>query len=158
MRSGFSLIEVVIVLLIAGVLGGVVAPQIAKYTSKRSVDNARTALVHTAAQARAQAVQTGQEVEMLVRPMSNSVVVVNAAGDTVAKLDLEHGPVRATLVGTSAANGTPSNAEFVVCYVPRGYARPACGDYALPRTVVFASLGGRDTARAVVNVGQVERQ
>jgi prepilin-type N-terminal cleavage/methylation domain-containing protein len=157
MRSGFSLIEVIIVLLIAGVLGGLAAPQISKYTSKRAVHNASTALVHTAAQARAQAIQTGQEVEMRVRPTSNSVVIVSA-GDTVGRLDLASGPVRATLVGTAAGTATPSTAEFVVCYVPRGYARPSCGDDKLPRTITFASPSARDTARAVITVGQVERQ
>jgi prepilin-type N-terminal cleavage/methylation domain-containing protein len=157
MRSGFSLIEVVIVVLIVGVLGGIVVPQISRYTSKRSVANARDAFIHTAAQARAAAIRTGDQVQMRVRPAGDSVVIVTAAHDTVAVLDLRGGSVQADLLG-SKRDGAISAANFEVCYVPRGYALPVCGNHPVHRTVVFVSKAGRDTAAVSLSVGQVERQ
>jgi prepilin-type N-terminal cleavage/methylation domain-containing protein len=157
-RPGFTLVEVLFVVLIVGILGGVTVPKISAYTSHRSAVNARDAFIRTAALARAAAIQTGDQVEMRVNPAGDSVVVVTAASDTVGVLDLRTGAIRSNLSGSRPTGGAFSTAGFRVCYVPRGYARPTCGGAVLPREVTFISPGGGHTATAVVSISQVGLQ
>jgi prepilin-type N-terminal cleavage/methylation domain-containing protein len=164
LRPGFTLIEVVIVLLILGVLGAIAVPGFRKYTDQRAVNNARDAFIRTAAQARAESIRTGDRVEMHIDPAADMVVVIGAESDTLATLDLRNGPIRANLTGTAfdgpnVSSGSVSTPQFRVCYVPRGYALPACGTgNDLPRLVHFASLSGGHTGWARVTVGQAERR
>jgi hypothetical protein len=81
------------------------------------------------------------------------VTVVTAAGETVAVLDLRNGPIR----GSLDIPNRESSGEFIVCYVPRGYARPECGGESIPRIITLASPTGRHTARVRINLGQAER-
>jgi prepilin-type N-terminal cleavage/methylation domain-containing protein len=152
-RPGFTLIEVIIVVMIAAILGGVAVPQIGKFTSRRAVSNASDAFIRTAAQARAAAIRTGDEVVMRVDAANDRVTIVTAAGDTVATLDLANGPIQAGLEIPSHTGTGP----FLVCYVPRGYARSPCGNDALPKTFRFVSPSQKDTARARIYLTQANR-
>lgn len=153
-RPGFTLIEVLLVALILAIVGGIAAPQISKAANQRTVNNARDAFIRTAAQARAAAIQTGDEVEMRIDPASDRVTVVAADGDTLAILDLRNGPIRASL---SIRDRSATAGEFLACYVPRGYARPDCGNESVRQTVDFVGPGGKHTAAARLTISQAER-
>jgi prepilin-type N-terminal cleavage/methylation domain-containing protein len=152
-RPGFTLIEVVIVVVIAAILGGIAVPQIGIFTSRRAVSNASDAFVRAAALARAEAIKSGDDVEMRIDPATDRVTIVNSAGDIVFTLDLANGPIQARL----EIPGWTANRPFLVCYVPRGYARALCGNDAVPQTFRFVSPSGRDTASARIYLTQAGR-
>jgi prepilin-type N-terminal cleavage/methylation domain-containing protein len=153
-RPGFTLIEVLFVLLIVGIVGGIAIPRIGTFTSHRGVNNARDAFIRTGAQARAAAIQTGNDVEMRIDPANDRVTVVTVTNDTIAVLDLRNGPIQADL----SIPGRTATGAFLVCYVPRGYARPDCGGESIPKTVRFVSVSGKHTAEARILLTQVERR
>lgn len=143
------MVEVLFVLVISGVLGVMAVPQISKFTSQRAATNARNAFILTAARARAAAIQSGDEVHMIIDAANNFVSVTDRNGDVIGEpLDLQNGTVRAGVVGT---NG------FTICYVPRGFERPGCR-VAADSIIGFASPQGRDTAWARVTIAQVVRR
>jgi prepilin-type N-terminal cleavage/methylation domain-containing protein len=148
-RPGFSIVELLFVVVIAGILSAFAVPQISKYTSRRDALNARDAFILTGARARAAALQTGAEVRMRIDPTNHRVLIVDAGNNPVEEpFDLLVGPVRGRIVGTR---------EVVVCYTPRGFARPGCPP-ADDSIVGFASPAGRDTAWARITMGRMERR
>lgn len=145
-QPGFTIIEVLFVVVIAGILGTLAVPQIAKYSSQKAAQNARTAFMMTAARARAAAIQAGDDVQMVVDANGREVRILNGAGDAVAEpLNLQTGPARGQIVGTDG---------FTLSYTPRGFARPATG---IPDAIGFVSPQGRDTAWVRVTPGRMER-
>lgn len=154
-RPGFTVVEVLFVILIAGVLMGLSMPAFRQYSSRREVINARHAFQMAAARARAASVERGDVVVLMTRIYRDSVFVMSADWtDTLEMIDFRGGETRADIL----LEGTP--APFRICYVPRGYAHPSCqdGQY-LPTKIGFTTWSGSDTAWAVINaVGQVEPQ
>lgn len=148
-RPGFTVVELLFVMLIAGVLGALSLPQFARYMSRRNVVNATDSFRLSAARARAAAVERGDVMLVVVRPLQDSILIMSAdATDTIDVLDYAAGEIQVDVIAGSS---------LVVCYVPRGYAHPGCGSgNILPQRVGFS--GGTDTAWVTINaVGQVER-
>jgi Tfp pilus assembly protein FimT len=155
-RPGFTLIEIAVVVFFGVVLAAVAIPQLSKQTSRRAAINARDAFLATASQARTAAIRSGEEVLMQVdRGNDRVLITLRRDGSTVAPaLDLRDGPLRASIVGGSATAST-----FTMCYVPRGFALPACGNRAAADSIVgFVSPQGADTAWARITLGRVERR
>lgn len=149
-RSGFTTIEVMVVMVLAGVLVGLAVPQFNSFMSRRQVINARDAFSLTAARARAAAVERGDVVVLQAKVGTDSVVVVSANGaDTLQVLDLVAGETTASVIVENT---------LTICFVPRGFAHPACGTgNLLPARVGFSN--GSTTLWSVMNaVGQVEKQ
>lgn len=152
-RRGFSAVELVFVMLIAGTLMGLAMPAFRSYRNQREVMNAQHAYQMVAARARAAAVERGDVVILMTRIYRDSVFVMSGdMSDTLEVLDFRNGETRADIL----LDGTP--APFLICYMPRGFAHPSCkdGEY-LPAKIGFTTWAGADTAWAVINaVGQVE--
>ncbi len=152
-RTGFSVVELLFVLLIASTLAGMAFPRFHQYMSARTAVNARDAFAMAAARARAAAVQRGDAVVLMIRPYRDSVFVMSAdAHDTLEVLDYKHGLAPADLLMES---GLP--APFRICYVARGFAIPGCGDGSrLPVDLGFRTQS--DTLWVTINAaGRVER-
>lgn len=154
-RRGFTAVELVFVMLIAGTLMGLAMPAFREYQNRREVMNARHAFMMAAARARAAASERGEVVVLMTRIYRDSVFVMNGDWtDTLEVIDFRGGETRADIL----LDGTP--APFRICYMPRGFVHPSCqdGEY-LPAKIGFTTWAGADTAWAVINaVGQVQPQ
>ena len=149
-RPGFTVVELLLVLMIAGVLGTIAVPQFASFMARRSVVNARDNFALSASRARAAAVERGDVVVLFVRPYQDSIVVMSAdMTDTIEVLNFRDGEIQVDVVAPTAV---------MVCYLPRGFAHPGCGSgNSLPRAIGFAF--NSDTLYSIINaIGQVERQ
>jgi type II secretory pathway pseudopilin PulG len=141
------MIELIIVVLIGAALVTLALPQLSRQTDRRAANNARDAFITAAARARAAAIQSGDEVRLRIIAPTDRVEITDRFNQPIAEpLDFQTGPVRARI---------PGNAIVTVRYTPRGFAHPA----SVPnRDIIFTSIPGRDSARARITIGQVERQ
>lgn len=143
-QQGFTLVEVVFVLMIGGILMGVGTREYARLSSQMAVGNARDAMIQTASRARGEAMRSGSLIYMHVRPDEGTVAVETAGGQVLHTLD-------AAEFGAQLAGE-----EISVCYTSRGYALPGCTTVAGVETVHF--FRGADSAAVVVMaLGQVRR-
>ena len=74
-RSGFTLIEVVIVIVLIGIMASFFFPRIGQSLRRQDVSSARNAVTTLLAKARAAAVQRGRGVAFIHR--SNSIIVLS---------------------------------------------------------------------------------
>lgn len=143
-RRGFTLVEMLFVVILGGLVVAVGTRQIGRTASRRAVENARDAFILTAQRARAEAMRTGRLVHLQVVPGSGEVRVAESSGTavyTLAMSDLE-----VALVAP----------DLSLCYTSRGYALPGCTSINVETEVAFAR--GPDTATAaVLPLGQVRR-
>lgn len=143
-RHGFTLVEVVFVLMIGGIIMSVGTREYARLSSQLAVGNARDAMIQTAARARSEAMQSGSLIYLQIRPDDGLVEVETSAGDVLYTLD-------------AADYGAElSGDELSVCYTSRGYALPGCTTVSTVETLHF--FRGPDSAAVVVMpLGQVRR-
>jgi len=145
--TGFTGIEILVVLVIGGILAGMALPAFGRAIARRNVENARDALVVMGARARSVAIERGTTVQLGVDVTAGRAWIVDGA-DTLQVLDYS-GEFDASL------KSVRNPALLQVCFTPRGVGG-ACGATVLPDTVIFTR--GPYTARAVVRVlGQVTK-
>ncbi len=144
-KGGFSLIELLFVIMIGGVLLAITAPQIGRLQARGAAINARDGFIWLASRGRAAAIQEGQVVTVTLDPSARRATARTAAGDTIDRLDFR---------GDYGASVTTSTGAAVsICYTPRGFADcPASDVDATFRT-------GADSASLRVRpLGQVEKK
>jgi prepilin-type N-terminal cleavage/methylation domain-containing protein len=148
-RGGFTLIEVLIVIMIGAVLTSIALPAFGNLQARRGAMNARDALIMLAVRARAVAIERGVVVTMVVDPEDDSVLLTLPDGTTVEQMRFN--------LDFSANLSTVSGEPVVVCYSPRGYALQSCTTVAANEEVSFERAGA--TAVALIRpLGQVVRQ
>ena len=151
-RPGYTVVELLFVLMIGGVLMSLAFPAFRDYGNRREAMSARHAFMMSAARARAASVERGEVVVLMVRIYRDTVFVMNADWtDTLEMIDYRDGEIRADI----QLDNTP--APFRICYTPRGFVHPSCqdGEY-LPARIGFRTWNGGHTAWAEINaVGQV---
>ncbi len=150
--SGFTLIEVVVVLMIAAVLLTASFQALTKASADRAATGARDTYVWLARRARAQAVQRGTQVKVSIRGSTARARVV--MGSTVVD-QVYFGQQFGASVTLSSGD------SLVICYTPRGVASGVCSypsGSTLPVTTVTFQQGTRSASAVVQALGQVEAQ
>lgn len=142
-RRGFSLIEMVTVILIIGVMAAFFFPRMARELERRNVSSARSAITTIHAKARATAIYRGQRV-ILVRNGNQLLVLsahpVTGAVDTVEQRDL-----------FGAYGVTVTSTRDTLRFDPRGL-----GTEGSATTIVITRSGYADSLR-ITPVGSIVR-
>jgi prepilin-type N-terminal cleavage/methylation domain-containing protein len=156
-REGFTLVEMLIVMIIFGALLTFAIPSFTQLSKGRNAQNARDALVWMATRARARAIERGEVQLLKIDPANERVSIVwrrttgaAAATDTLEAVNF------ATV--HNATISTTANTVIILCYSPRGFAFVCDG--ALSPTVdtnVDFSHGGKTATARVKILGQIER-
>jgi prepilin-type N-terminal cleavage/methylation domain-containing protein len=147
-RPGFTVVELIIVVVLIGLMAMLAGPRFLEVAQRREAANSRDAFVWYAAQARARAVESGQEVRLVLDPLERKAWLWQG-GTPVDSLSFMGGDFGATI------ESEPDMAEIEVCYTPRGVARLSCGTAS---TVVLRfTRAGRTSSARVWALGQVER-
>lgn len=118
-RSGFTIIEIIVVLVIMGVMALVAFPSLGDAVTNRRAQNARNDLIYMASRAQMAAVERGEMVRLSMNPTTNVVTTLVASGDTIEVFDME---------AEDDADLLISSGTLHVCYSPLGFAHPSCSD------------------------------
>lgn len=148
--GGFTMLEVMIVVIIGAVLLSAVMPAWGRMQVRWAVQNARDSFILLSARARATALERGIVTALEVDPETDRAWVVTSDGDTIDMADYTREEHRADVT-------TGSGGALTVCYTGRGIAHETCTTNGLPTTVTF-STAGQDAVAVVQPLGQVEHQ
>ena len=152
-RAGFTLIELMIVLVIGAALMSYAIPSFTRMTKSRNAQNARDALVWMGTRARSRAIERGNVQLLQINPATERAWIVRrggaAATDTLETMDFSS---RYTTTLSTAAN-----TRITVCYSPKGYAFSCSAESpAVNVDITFTHVDKTATAR-VKPLGQIER-
>jgi prepilin-type N-terminal cleavage/methylation domain-containing protein len=144
-RSGFSIIELVVVLMVGSVLTSIAITEFNGVSGRFAVKGARQTLMSMHARARMQAVELGQTVKLNIDPVGDSIWLSRGA----VVLDVvDFGREFNVDVQTS------SDAEIQVCMNPRGFADTGCNNFSSPVTITFV-LTSDTTSVLILPLGQM---
>jgi len=126
-RSGFTIVEMVVTLLVAGILLRIVVAASGPLMDRMTVDSARTSFASLAARARARAVERGQTVVLSVDPATDSAWV--SQGSTL---------VESIAFGTTSHVDVRAPSLMTVCLGPRGFGDLSCASFTGSQEVIFS--------------------
>lgn len=126
-RLGFSLIELVIALVIGGILTGIALSSYGNARGRFAVRGARTAFVTMHARARAQAIERGETVRIVMATWGDSISLV--AGSTTLETIRFRGELNVNMRGQDGG-GT-------LCMNSRGYGDTSCNTFSSSKTIWF---------------------
>ncbi len=143
-RLGFTMIELVVVILIGSILTSIALSSYSNAKSRFAVSGARNTFISLHARARAQAIEQGQNVRLLIDMDGDSVVLVTESGTTLE--NLQYGDeFDVDLQGTGS---------FRLCMNPRGFADESCNNFSSAVLVEFWQAGDSSTVK-MLPLGQL---
>lgn len=144
-RSGFSIIELVVVLMVGSVLTSIAITEFNGVSGRFAVKGARQTLMSMHARARVQAVEFGQTVKLHVDPGGDSIWL-SRDGEVLDVLDF--GKEFKVDIQTS------TDSEVRVCMNPRGFADTGCNSFTSPVTITFV-LTSDSASVLILTLGQM---
>ncbi len=144
-RSGFSIIELVVVLMVGSVLTSIAITEFNGVSGRFAVKGARQTLMSMHARARVQAVEFGQTVKLHVDPGGDSIWL-SRDGEVLDVLDF--GKEFNVDIQTS------TDSEVRVCMNPRGFADTGCNSFTSPVTITFV-LTSDSASVLILTLGQM---
>ncbi|MCH7857516.1 MAG: prepilin-type N-terminal cleavage/methylation domain-containing protein [Gemmatimonadetes bacterium] len=144
-RSGFSIIELVVVLMVGSVLTSIAITEFNGVSGRFAVKGARQTLMSMHARARVQAVEFGQTVKLHVDPGGDSIWL-SRDGEVLDVLDF--GKEFNVDIQTS------TDSEVRVCMNPRGFADTGCNSFTSPVTITFV-LASDSASVLILTLGQM---
>lgn len=144
--AGFSLIEVLIVVIVAGILAAIVGPSIGTVQARLDARGARDAFILFTARARSYAIERGAIATLTVDP------------DTDV-LRLSMGATAVDSVNFMTDYDVDMRADvgaFDVCFSTKGFALASCTDIAAATDLTF-SKGPASSIARIEPLGQVRR-
>lgn len=159
-RRGFSLLELLMIVLISALMVGIFVPVAGSVQKRMSLTNAKNTMVFLAARARSHAANRGAIAILDIDPANNRAWI-RLRGDTLADsfVDFERDH-EADLLLTDPYSGAPAevgeSGVLSICYSPRGYAQQGCIDVPrLPLRLRF-TRGGKSDSVEIRALGQIE--
>ena len=143
-RSGFSIMEMVVVIVILGVMTTITVQRIGPAQARYSVQSARTVLASMAQRTRAHAVE-GAGLSLLVMDFAGDSATIRSGATT---LDTFH------FDDELGVDMTSSVSSATVCMNSKGYADTRCTSFTARLTVSFA-LNEHTTSLDILPLGQV---
>lgn len=140
--AGFTVIELLIVMIIGSVLATIVSQSLGAYTRRRALDDSRAAVFHMASRARALGIDRG-----------SATLDIDPVLDTVT---LSQGGVTLEILDVDADYGVDlRGAAISICYSSRGYALSACTSFSANQALTL-EFQGETLGLLVRPLGQVE--
>ena len=140
---GFTLVELTVAILIAGILLDLAVRATAPVQDSLSVDSARGAIVALHARARAHAVARGTMVQLVVDPTTDRVSVYDGT-DPIETVDLRN----------TRGIDIVADAPIKLCMTPRGFADTNCNSFTSAVTVAL-NRGGATSEMKLRPMGQI---
>ena len=134
--QGFSLLELVIVLMIAFVLLSVMTQRIGKARSVLAAQSARHTFLSLHARTRAQAIEFGVTVRLMVDIEGDSAWIAQGAGTIET--------YRFAPEGVDLQSDSPDGI-VELCIVARGYSEPRCNSMTQPISLAFVTTEASDS-------------
>jgi len=149
-RDGFTLIELIVVLIIGVIMTGMAVPNMTRMIRAKNAQTARDQLVWMAAKARAKSIERGQVWKLEIFPATEKARVIQT-GATVATDSINFSTQFKTTISTVA------NTQIDLCFSPRGFAF-SCSANSPAANVDVTFLHIEKTAVARIKpLGQVQR-
>ena len=156
-RDGFTMLELAIVLTIAGILAGFAVPSFTTMRRNKAAQNARDAFVWMSARAKATAIERGTTYLLEIDPATDRgwIVLRRTSGPALPADTLQ----TVNYTGEfEAAISTATNTKITLCYNTRGYAWPcSVTNSPMVNTDITFSHGDQIALARVKVLGQVER-
>jgi prepilin-type N-terminal cleavage/methylation domain-containing protein len=146
-RRGFTLVELAIVLTIAGILIGFAMPRIQDAYKQREVNGVRDGVVMLAAVARSRAMEQAETVTFTL-DTGNGIAAVLDSGDTVEVLKF---------TDDAGVSAEADSTTIRLCYGPRGFAVSPCSTTLGGTMDVMFSRGSYEAAVEVWPLGQLRK-
>lgn len=143
-RHGFTLIEVLLVLIVGVILTSIAMKSLGASGSRTSVRQAKATFTALHARARAQAIETGEMTRLWIDANKDSVWIVRGGEQLETVRFAEELGVD---IVTSAA-------QVRLCMSPRGFAETSCNSFSGDQTVTFAARGD-STSLTIRPLGQI---
>lgn len=144
-RTGFTLLELLIVLVIGGILTSLTIRSFSQVHGSLGTSTAQSAFTAMHAQARALAVERGERILFVVDPETGVVSLEDEDGASVQSRNFD---------GEYDVSIATTGGEIRLCMTPRGFADPRCGNVS-DRVEVRFTRGDRTRTLELLPLGQV---
>ncbi len=131
-RRGFTLLELLIAISLGTLLTSIGANSMGPVWARTAVSSARNTFMSLHARGRAEAIERGETVRLVVSATGDSAFVMSRDGTVVESIDFMdkfHVDIAAT------------QNDVTVCWTPRGYADSDCNSFATSVEIDFSRAG-----------------